>query len=81
MITENNNLEFKRFQIKIFDERFDNISEDKRSYTIVTEDLAKSGIFDDNDSDIVHDQTRKVLTTEELEEKQAKKGKKRMIII
>ena len=67
----------KRFQIKVFDERFDNISEDKRSYTIVAEDLAKSGIFDDNDSDIVHDTTRKVLTTEELSEKQAKKGKKK----
>lgn len=67
----------KRFQIKVFDERFDNISEDKRSYTIVAEDLAKSGIFDDNDSDIVHDTTRKVLTTEELAEKQAKKGKKK----
>lgn len=67
----------KRFQIKVFDERFDNIPEDKRNYTIVAEDLAKSGIFDDNDSDIVHDTTRKVLTTEELAEKQAKKGKKK----
>lgn len=28
-------------------------------------------IFDDNDSDIVHAPTRKVLTTEELDEKQA----------
>ena len=44
---------------------------------MVREEKAKSGIFDDNDSDIVHDQTRKVLTTEELEEKQAKKGKKK----
>ena len=67
----------KRFQIKVFDERFDNIPKDKRNYTIVAEDLAKSGIFDDNDSDIVHDTTRKVLTTEELSEKQAKKGKKK----
>ena len=67
----------RRFQIKVFDERFDNIPEDKRNYTIVAEDLAKSGIFDDNDSDIVHDPTRKVLTTEELAEKQAKKGKKK----
>lgn len=67
----------KRFQIKVFDERFDNIPKDKRKYTIVAEDLAKSGIFDDNDSDIVHDTTRKVLTTEELAEKQAKKGKKK----
>lgn len=67
----------KRFQIKVFDERFDNIPKDKRNYTIVAEDLAKSEIFDDNDSDIVHDTTRKVLTTEELSEKQAKKGKKK----
>ena len=67
----------KRFQIKVFDERFDNIPKDKRNYTIVAEDLAKSGIFDDNDSNIVHNQTRKVLTTEELAEKQAKKGKKK----
>ena len=67
----------KRFQIKVFDERFDNIPKDKRNYTIVAEDLAKSGIFDDNDYDIVHDTTRKVLTTEELSEKQAKKGKKK----
>ena len=50
-------------------------------YTIVAEDLAKSGIFDDNDYDIVHDTTRKVLTTEGLAEKQAKKERKRMIII
>lgn len=67
----------KRFQIKVFDERFDNIPKDKRNYTIVAEDFAKSGIFDDNDSDIVHYTTRKVLTTEELAEKQAKKGKKK----
>lgn len=67
----------KRFQIKVFDERYDNIPKDKRNYTIVAEDLAKSGIFDDNDSDIVHDTIRKVLTTEELSEKQAKKGKKK----
>lgn len=67
----------KRFQIKVFDERFDNIPKDKRNYTIVAEDLAKSGIFDDNESDIVHGTTRKVLTTEELAEKQAKKGKKK----
>lgn len=65
------------FQIKVFDERFDNIPKDKRNYTSVAEDLAKSGIFDDNDSDIVHDTTRKVVTTEELSEKQAKKGKKK----
>ena len=29
----------RRFQTKVFDERFDNISEDKRSYTLVAEDL------------------------------------------
>ena len=44
----------KRFQIKIFDEKYYDIPEDKRSYTLVAEDLEKSGIFDNNDSDIVH---------------------------
>ena len=67
----------KRFQIKVFDEDFEKVTENKRSYTIVAEDLERSGIFDDNDSDIVHDPTRKVLTTEELAEKQAKKAKKK----
>jgi len=67
----------KRFQIKVFDEDFEKVPEDKRSYTIVAEDLERSGIFDDNDSDIVHNPTRKVLTTEELAEKQAKKAKKK----
>ena len=67
----------KRFQIKVFDEDFEKVTDDKRSYTIVAEDLERSGIFDDNDSDIVHDPTRKVLTTEELAEKQAKKVKKK----
>ena len=33
--------------------------------------------YDDNDSDIIHNPTRKVLTNEELAEKQAKKGKKK----
>ena len=65
----------RRFQTKVFDEEFENIPEEKRSYTIVAEDLEKSGIFDDNDSDIVHNPRRKVLTNEELAEIQAKKGK------
>ena len=67
----------RRFQTKVFDEDFQNIPEDKRSYTLVAEDLERSGIFDDNDSDIVHDPTRKALTNEELAEKQAKKVKKK----
>lgn len=67
----------RRFQTKVFDEEFQKISEDKRSYTLVAEDLERSGIFDDNDSDIVHNPTRKVLTNEELAEKQAKKAKKK----
>ena len=67
----------KRFQIKVFDEHYDNIPEDKRSYTLVAKDLERSGIFDDNDSDIVHNPTRKVLTNEELAEKQAKQAKKK----
>ena len=29
----------RRFQTKVFDERFDNIPEDKRSYTLVAEDV------------------------------------------
>ena len=62
---------------KLLDEDFEKVPEDKRSYTLVAEDLERSGIFDDNDSDIVHDPTRKVLTTEELAEKQAKKAKKK----
>ena len=67
----------RRFQTKVFDEEFQKIPEDKRSYTLVAEDLERSGIFDDNDTDIVHDPTRKVLTNEELAEKQAKKAKKK----
>ena len=67
----------RRFQTKVFDEDFQNIPEDKRSYTLVAEDLERSGIFDDNDSDIVHDPTRKALNNEELAEKQAKKVKKK----
>ena len=67
----------KRFQIKIMAEKFEDIPEDKRSYTIVAEDLERSGIFDDNDSDIVKNPRRKVLTNDELAEIQAKKGKKK----
>ena len=62
---------------KIFDEKYYDIPEDKRSYTLVAEDLEKRGIFDNNDSDIVHNSTRKVLTNDELSEIQAKKEKKK----
>ena len=51
--------------------------EEKKYYTIVAKDLEKSGIFDDNDSNIIHDSSRKVLTKEEIDELQAKKGKKK----
>ena len=51
--------------------------EEKRNYTIVAEDLERSGIFDDNDSDIVKNPKRKILTNDELAETQAKKGKKK----
>ena len=67
----------KRFQIKILDEKVDNIPEDKKSYTIVADDLINSGIFDNNDANIIHEPTRKVLTNEEIVEIQAKKGKKK----
>ena len=67
----------KRFQIKISDEDFQKVPEDKRSYTIVADDLINSGIFDNNDADIVHNPLRKVLTNEELDERQAKKVKKK----
>lgn len=67
----------RRFQTRIFDEKFDNIPEDKRSYALVAEDLERSGIFDDNDSDIVKNPRRKILTNDELAEIQAKKGKKK----
>ena len=65
----------KRFQIKIMDEKFEDIPEEKRNYTIVAEDLERSGIFDDNDAEIVKNPKRKVLTKDELNEIQAKKGK------
>ena len=67
----------KRFQVKVFDEDFNKIPEDKRSYTLVAEDLERSGIFDDNDSDIIHNPRKKVLTKDEIAEIQAKKGKKK----
>ena len=65
----------KRFQIKIMDEKFEDIPEEKRSYTIVAEDLERSGIFDDNDAEIVKNPRRKILTKDELNEIQDKKGK------
>lgn len=65
----------KRFQIKIMDEKFEDIPEEKRNYTIVAEDLERSGIFDDNDAEIVKNPSRKILTKDELAEMQAKKGK------
>lgn len=67
----------KRFQIKVFDEKIDNIPEDKRNYTIVAYDLINSGIFDDNDANIIHEPIKKVLTNEESAEIQAKKRKKK----
>ena len=65
----------KRFQIKIMDEKFEDIPQEKRNYTIVAEDLVRSGIFDDNDAEIVKNPRRKILTKDELNEIQAKKGK------
>ena len=65
----------KRFQIKIMDEKFEDIPEEKRNYTIVAEDLERSGIFDDNDAEIVKNPRRKILTKDELNEIHAKKGK------
>ena len=69
--------DFEHATSKIESEKYYDIPEDKRSYTLVAEDLEKSGIFDNNDSDIVHNPTRKVLTNDELAEIQAKKGKKK----
>ena len=48
----------KRFQTKIFDEKYYNVPKEKRSYTIVADDLANSGVFDDNDTEIVNNPTR-----------------------
>jgi hypothetical protein len=67
----------KRFQMKIFDERYEGVPDDKRNYTIVAEDLEKSGIFDNDDAEIVKNPARKVLTKDELAEIQAKKNKKK----
>ena len=61
----------------MFDEKIDNIPEDKRNYTIVAYDLINSGIFDDNDANIIHEPIKKVLTNEESAEIQAKKRKKK----
>ena len=67
----------RRFQDKIFDERVGDIAEDKKSFTIVADDLEKNGIFDNNDSDIIHDVNRKVLTIEEQEKIKGNKNKNR----
>ena len=57
------------------DEDFEEIPEDKRNYTMVADDLINSGIFDNNDAEIVNDPRRKVLTNDELAEVRAKKRK------
>lgn len=67
----------RRFQDKIFDERVTDIAEDKKNFTIVAEDLEKNGIFDNNDSDIIHDTSKKVLTVEEQEKIKSNKNKNR----
>lgn len=67
----------KRFQDKIFDERVDDIAEDKKSFNIVADDLEKNGIFDNNDSDIIHDISKKVLTVKEQESIKSKNNKNR----
>ena len=67
----------RRFQDKIFDERVADIAEDKKNFTIVAEDLEKNGIFDNNDSDIIHDTSKKVLTVEEQEKIKSNKNKNR----
>lgn len=67
----------RRFQDKIFDERVADIAEDKKNFTIVAEDLEKNGIFDSNDSDIIHDTSKKVLTIEEQEKIKSNKNKNR----
>lgn len=70
----------KRFQDKIFDESMQDIDADKKNFTIVAEDLEKNGIFDDNDSEIIHDTRRKVLTKGEQENIKNKKDKNRKMI-
>lgn len=67
----------RRFQDKIFDERVADIAEDKKNFTIVAEDLEKNGIFDNNDSDIIHDTSKKILTVEEQEKIKSNKNKNR----
>lgn len=67
----------RRFQDKIFDERVTDIAEDKKNFTIVAEDLEKNGIFDNNDSDIIHDTSKKILTVEEQEKIKSNKNKNR----
>lgn len=67
----------RRFQYKIFDERVTDISDDKKNFTIVAEDLEKNGKFDSNDSDIIHDTSKKVLTVEEQEKIKSNKNKNR----
>ena len=67
----------RRFQDKIFDERVTDIAEDKKNFIIVADDLEKNGIFDNNDSDIIHDVSRKVLTIEEQEKIKGNKNKNR----
>lgn len=70
----------KRFQDKIFDESMQDIDADKKNFTIVAEDLEKNGIFDDSDSEIIHDTRRKVLTKGEQENIKNKKDKNRKMI-
>lgn len=67
----------RRFQDKIFDERVIDIAEDKKNFTIVAEDLEKNGFFDSNDSDIIHDTSKKVSTVEEQEKIKSNKNKNR----
>ena len=66
-----------RFQMKIFNEKFEEVPEEKRNYTIVAEDLERSGIFDDNDSDIINNVSKKVRTKDEIAEIKTRKGKKK----
>ena len=65
LIDPNQNIVDKNFNIEL------------KAKDELAEDLEKSGIFDNNDSDIVHNPTRKVLTNDELAEIQAKKGRKK----
>lgn len=67
----------RRFQDKIFDERIENISDDKKNFTIVAKDLEKNGVFDNNDSSIIHDSSKKIQTVEEREKIKGRKNKNR----